>query len=162
MGWCCIPTVKIHIILTGEKMGSCLTIKWVINYLKKKEVKIFLCNYLDFMPVAPPLSSLFFSFLPFSSHNANVWKIILRSSSYERHHSIHRLAEYRVCSCSWGSSTFQVGILQALASAVGHGEEHKMESSLLTLWGYTHHWVQHLSYRISQVYYQWDIIWGFH
>ena len=40
MGWCCIPTVKIHIILTGEKMGSCHTLKWVINYLRKKEVKI--------------------------------------------------------------------------------------------------------------------------
>lgn len=162
MGWCCIPTLKIHTILTGEKMGSCHTLKWVINYLRKKEVKI-LCVISQTFCQSHFRSPLFSSlFLPFSSHNANVCKIILRSSSYERHHSIHRLAEYRVCSCSWGSSTFQVGILQGLASAVGHGEEHKMESSLLTLWGYTHHWVQHLSYRISQVYYQWDIIWGFH
>lgn len=58
--------------------------------------------------------------------------------------------------------TFQGGIPQALASNAGLCEEQRLVSSPQSLWEWTPHWFQHLSYRPSQAFQQLDIIWGFH
>lgn len=83
-------------------------------------------------------------------------------SSKGRHYSILGRHYTRVGLFSQSIFTFQGRTSQALSSIWDLDEEHRLVSTLMTLWESPLHWFQHLSYKFSQVYQQLDIIWEFH